>query len=86
MPLQFKHIFAGETGGRGKIQQKPVVDGVALCIEKIGVKRGARLWGFAAGDLLRKRQQVFARDADDADTAASVCGGNGGDGGWCACG
>ena len=84
--LQFEHVFAGEAGGRGKIQQQPVVDGVALGIEKIGVQRGARFRNFAAGDLLRERQQVFARDADNADPTAPVGSGNGGDGGGCACG
>ena len=84
--LQFEHVFAGEAGGRGKIQQQPVVDDVALGIEKIGVQRGARFRSFAAGDLLRERQQVFARYADNADPATPVGGGNGGDGGGCACG
>ena len=79
--LQFNHVFAGEAGRGGEIEQEAVVDGLAVCIEKIGIQSHARLGRFAAADALCQGQQVFAGEADYAHAAAPGGGGNSGDGG-----
>ena len=79
--LQFNHVFAGEAGGGGEVEQDAVVYRLPVAAEKVGVKRGARFGRFAAAEGLRQRQQVFAGKTDHADAAASGCGSDGGDGG-----
>ena len=80
MALQFDDILAGKAGGRGEIEHEAAVDGALLCVVKIGVEGQTRLRGFAAADLLRHGQQVFAGNADNAHAAAPRGGGDGGDG------
>ena len=81
MALQFDHVFAGEAGRGGEIEQQAAVDGALLGIVKIAVQRHARGGRFTAADFAGKRQQVASGNTDYADTAASGGGGDGSDGG-----
>ena len=66
--VEFENIFAGERGGRGEIEDDPLVDDVAVLVPKADeccCPRGRK----PADNRLRDGRGAGAGDADDGDTA-----------------